>query len=119
MHSLKPTWTIAKEISRRHTVLACKYTLLAVLIGLAVLTLVFTLMGNDLSIALYSRFVSKYSGPLTTLLLFIHLVPSSWYAIIRLFDNKFKDFRLEILSQQHDRAIHPQTLSEISSDKTS
>lgn len=101
MTEIKATWSIAQQISRRHTFISLSITCSVFLLLSLGAIIVLKLLGFDHSGLILHQFAAKHSRILVSSLLFFHLVPVNFYAIIKVFSRPFPQFTLKILQNEN------------------
>lgn len=96
MLELKPTWRIAQQISKRHTQISLMVTVPLVLGTLVIAILVLKILGYDHSGLILKQFFEHHRRGIISTLIFIHLIPVNYYAIMRVFSADFNNFELKI-----------------------
>jgi hypothetical protein len=97
MTEIKPTLKIAQQISRRHTLISLKIMIpLCIFIPLFAVAIL-KLIGVEHPGMALRFFYEQHQTAIVSIMLFIHLVPVNYYAIIRVFKTDFKNFSLKIV----------------------
>lgn len=100
MKQIKPNWSIAQQISRRHTLVSFGISIpffLSVII-LAIVGL--KICGVPNSGLFLRNFVAQHQSTVYTTALLIHFIPINFYAIIQVFKTTYPKFDLKIISKE-------------------
>lgn len=100
MTEIKPTWKIAKQISRQHTLYSLAIILGLMLIAGLVGLVVFKLQGDTNSFAALLEFVHLYQRRISSVVLIIYLVPVNFYAIILTLQHRFRNFHISLFAKE-------------------
>jgi hypothetical protein len=97
MTEIKPTLRIAQQISKKHTLISLKIMIpLCTFIPLFAVSIL-KLIGVEHPGMALRFFYEQHQTAILSIMLFIHLVPVNYYAIIRVFKADFKNFSLKIV----------------------
>ncbi len=100
MKEIKPGWIIAQQISRRHTLISLAVMLSITTIASILAVIVLKCLGYEHSGMIIKQFIQDHRHTVTSVLLFIHLVPVNYYAIIRVFATNYSKFELKVFSKR-------------------
>jgi hypothetical protein len=97
MNEIKPNWKMARQISRRHTLISSGLTTALLLSSNAIAWIILKLMGYPNAYHEMKLLIKQYQREISYLVLFIHLVPVNLYAIILTVRYHFRTFRIAVL----------------------
>lgn len=96
MNEIKPTWKIAQQISKRHTFISLKIALPLFFGAILISILILKALGYQNAGLTLHEFYNVHRRVITSILLFIYLVPINFYAIMKIFSAEFQRFQLKI-----------------------
>lgn len=101
MTEIKPSWKIAQQISRRHTLISLKIFLPLWILVIITAILSLKILGYPQSGVILKQFYDAHRTIIVCLVAFIYFIPINFYAIIQIFKVDFKDFKLHILQKKN------------------
>lgn len=96
MREIKPNWRIAHTIARRHAMIAGSLMMIAILIGVGVISLVLISKGQPVSLHKLHEIFINYKPLFVRGMLMIYLLPVNLLSIILALQYKYKRFRVVI-----------------------
>ncbi len=100
MKQIKPNWSIAQQISRRHTLVSFGISI-PFFLSVIFLTIVALKISGVPNPGLVLRnFVELHKSSVYTTVLLIHFIPINFYAIIQVFKSSYPKFDIKIISKE-------------------
>lgn len=90
---------MAQQISRRHTIISFTIMLMFTFFSSILAIILLKCLGYAHSGIMLKQIITKHRKIVTSILLFIHLVPVNYYAIIRVFSSEYSRFQLKVFSK--------------------
>lgn len=100
MIEIKPSWKIAQQISKRHTLISLKIFLPLWILVIIAAILTLKVLGYHQSGMVLKQFYDAHRTIIICLVTFVYFIPINFYAIIHIFKADFKDFTLHILQKE-------------------
>jgi hypothetical protein len=99
MNEIKPNWSIAQQISKRHTFVSLAITLPLFLSSVLIALIVLKIMGVANSGLFLKNYVAEHQKVIWTSAFLIHFIPINYYAIIKVFKASYPNFELKIMTK--------------------
>jgi hypothetical protein len=98
MNEIKPTWKIAQQISRKHTLISLTLTLPLFLGSILLSLTTLKILGYSHVGLMLANFYLAHKKLILAIAAFTHFVPVNFYAIMRVLSADYKDFTIKTFS---------------------
>lgn len=101
MNEIKPTWKIAQQVSRQHSLISLAITG-ALVLGVVILAIIFLkCLGYHDSGKVLRQFYDAHRRIIMSGLFFIHLGPVNLYAVTRVLSRSFSHFQIKVFDKSN------------------
>jgi len=96
MQEIKPDWKIAYIVLRYHTIISAGLLLGCFILGTAFVSLVLHVQGEVVNLDVLHQIYIKNRGLISSMLFALYAYPVSYYAAIKSWQHKYKNFHIVI-----------------------